>query len=126
MRIGHAERAEALRALDEHFTAGRLDVDEFGDRSAAAGVATRRREIDALFRDLPEPHPATPPAAGTPVRRPDRRPAPGAAAALGVLLPLLAVAAVLALVLATGTPGGFVLFPLAFLLVGRLGPHRRP
>ena len=38
-RIGDTERAEAQHALDEHLNAGRLQVNEFADRSAAAAAA---------------------------------------------------------------------------------------
>src|SRR3978361_648041 len=31
LRVGHDERAAALRALDTHFEAGRLDVTEYGE-----------------------------------------------------------------------------------------------
>jgi Domain of unknown function (DUF1707) len=60
IRIGYDERAAAQQALDVHMTAGRLDPDEYADRFAAAGVARTQAELDALFTDLPEPHPARP------------------------------------------------------------------
>ena len=34
IRIGNAERDAAMKALDEHLTAGRLDLDEYGERYA--------------------------------------------------------------------------------------------
>jgi hypothetical protein len=58
IRIGYAERAAAQEALDVHLTAGRLDADEYADRFATAGLAHTQTELDALFVDLPEPHPA--------------------------------------------------------------------
>lgn len=57
LRIGDAEREAAVTALGEHFVAGRLDSDEFDARTSAAYAARFRRDIDALFRDLPTPRP---------------------------------------------------------------------
>ncbi|MDT4961125.1 MAG: hypothetical protein QOF87_772, partial [Pseudonocardiales bacterium] len=45
VRIGHAERESATRALDEHLSAGRLDPDEYADRVVQVSVAR-------YFRDL--------------------------------------------------------------------------
>ncbi len=58
LRIGTAERDAALGALDVHLEAGRLDADEYGERYAQAGAARTRAELDALFGDLPAPHPS--------------------------------------------------------------------
>jgi Domain of unknown function (DUF1707) len=60
LRIGTAERTAAMKALDVHLDAGRLGVEEYGDRSAIAAGATLASELQALFTDLPEPHPALP------------------------------------------------------------------
>jgi Domain of unknown function (DUF1707) len=60
LRIGTAERTAAMKALDVHLDAGRLGVEEYGDRSAIAAGATHASELQALFTDLPEPHPALP------------------------------------------------------------------
>jgi uncharacterized protein DUF1707 len=57
LRIGDAERESAMQALSEHLSAGRIDIDEFGERSAKVTAARTRRELAALFTDLPEPHP---------------------------------------------------------------------
>ncbi|MFD9741336.1 DUF1707 domain-containing protein [Umezawaea sp. NPDC059074] len=57
IRIGDTEREEALRSLGEHMSAGRLELDEYGDRSALVTTAKTRRDLLALFADLPEPHP---------------------------------------------------------------------
>ncbi|MGH3859824.1 DUF1707 SHOCT-like domain-containing protein [Actinokineospora sp.] len=65
MRIGDAEREDGLRALGEHMAAGRLSVDEYGDRSAKVATARTRGELLSLFTDLPDPRPrfhAPPPA----------------------------------------------------------------
>lgn len=52
LRVGHDERTAAMKALDEHLEAGRLDVTTYSDRSATAGAAVYRDELDALFTDL--------------------------------------------------------------------------
>src|SRR5438552_14718003 len=89
IRIGNAERDAAMKALDEHLTAGRLDLDEYGERYAKATVARTQDELAALFTDLPplrvapEPSWSTRPARG-------RSWMPIRARLLGVL-PLLAV-----------------------------------
>jgi Domain of unknown function (DUF1707) len=65
LRIGTAERNAAMKALDAHLEAGRLGVEEYGERSAKAAGATTADELDELFIDLPEPHPVLP-GSGTP------------------------------------------------------------
>ncbi len=126
LRVGHDERAAALSALDTHFEAGRLDVTEYGDRSGLAGSATYRHELEALFSDLPAPHPVfAPETDGSAVaeRAVDHRPVRHRPQVLALLPILLAVGLVL-LVVVGGQPAGFVLFPMVFLLAGRFG-HRR-
>ncbi|SHK57336.1 protein of unknown function [Pseudonocardia thermophila] len=70
LRIGNAERDSAMKALDEHLAAGRLGVDEYSERSAAAAAATTAAELKALFTDLPPPHPELPTALA-PAPRPE-------------------------------------------------------
>ncbi|WP_149360710.1 DUF1707 SHOCT-like domain-containing protein [Lolliginicoccus suaedae] len=53
VRIGHAERQAALDALNEHFSAGRLTLHEFDERTARAIAAITRAELEPLFQDLP-------------------------------------------------------------------------
>jgi Domain of unknown function (DUF1707) len=60
LRVGTDERDVAIRCLDEHLTAGRLDADEYGSRVAAASLARTRGDIDQLFVDLPSPYPFQP------------------------------------------------------------------
>lgn len=60
IRIGDAERESAIEALGQHLTAGRLDMDEYGGRTAAASQARTVADLRALFDDLPAPHPALP------------------------------------------------------------------
>lgn len=58
MRVGTSERNSAMKALDAHLEAGRLGVEEYGERSAKAANATVASELTELFTDLPAPHPA--------------------------------------------------------------------
>lgn len=53
MRVGTAERQAAMDALGDHFAQGRLDPEEFGERSATAYAARTVGELEDLFRDLP-------------------------------------------------------------------------
>jgi hypothetical protein len=72
-RIGNAEREAAQHALDQHLQAGRLEAEEYGDRSAKVSVARTAEDLTPLFADLPEPHPTgtPPPSSGTPVASPE-------------------------------------------------------
>ncbi|MBJ8347343.1 DUF1707 domain-containing protein [Antrihabitans sp. YC2-6] len=54
IRVGTEEREQALTRLSEHFSAGRLSVAEFDERSGQIAAATTRRQIDAVFTDLPD------------------------------------------------------------------------
>jgi len=56
IRVGTAEREEAVAVLNAHRAAGRLTGEEFEDRSVRAAAARTRGELDALFADLPLPH----------------------------------------------------------------------
>jgi hypothetical protein len=60
IRIGDAERNLAMDALGEHLTSGRIDLDEFGTRSAQVSQARTVADLRALFVDLPAPHPSLP------------------------------------------------------------------
>ncbi|KAA2251222.1 DUF1707 domain-containing protein [Solihabitans fulvus] len=73
IRIGDTEREQALTALGEHMSAGRLDIDEYGDRTAKVAAARTRRELVEVFTDLPDPRPSFAPAA--PAAPPPPRPA---------------------------------------------------
>ncbi len=53
LRVGSVERQRALDLLADHFEAGRLDSHEYEDRRGRAGDAVTRRELDAVFSDLP-------------------------------------------------------------------------
>jgi uncharacterized protein DUF1707 len=60
MRIGNDERDAAQAALQQHLSAGRIDLAEFDERSLRAAQAHTRAELAALFADLPAPHPVLP------------------------------------------------------------------
>ena len=57
LRIGDAERDEAIEALREHHSLGRLDAVEFEERMEKALKARLQRELLELFTDLPDPKP---------------------------------------------------------------------
>jgi hypothetical protein len=91
IRIGTAERTAAMKALDEHLAAGRLEIEEYGERSALAVNATTALQLAALFDDLPAPHPPLPGVAGPlpVVSQPAGPPAPRGPSALQVWGPRL-------------------------------------
>ena len=123
IRVGTAERTAALKALDEHLAAGRLDVDEYGERSARAANAVTAPELAALFDDLPAPHPPLPsgvPPAPPPVpRAPDRPSLP-----VPLLVALSAPFLLLALFVGART-GTLVLLVPVLLALPLLSAHRR-
>lgn len=53
VRIGDAERNDAIEALGSHFAVGRLKLNEYDERIAAAFDASTSAELDELFADLP-------------------------------------------------------------------------
>src|SRR5690242_14514404 len=60
MRIGNAEREQAVAALGDHFAQGRLSPDEFEERMTTAYAARTAADLDRLFDDLPRPAPPPP------------------------------------------------------------------
>ena len=67
MRVGDAQRSEALEMLSQHYANGLLNLTEFEERTGASAVAKVRNDIDKLFQDLPpldhaaaDPHPYAP------------------------------------------------------------------
>ena len=77
IRIGDVERNSAMDALGEHLSSGRIDLDEFGTRSAQVSQARTVGDLRELFVDLPAPHPTLP---GPPPPAADRLPAARASA----------------------------------------------
>ncbi|WP_288865950.1 DUF1707 domain-containing protein [uncultured Corynebacterium sp.] len=53
IRVGDAERSDALDRLGTLFADGYLDVGEFEERTGQAAVARTRGELSVLFDDLP-------------------------------------------------------------------------
>ena len=53
VRVGDAEREQAVSALGEHYMAGRLSKEEYDERTATAWKAKTRSQLDPLFWDLP-------------------------------------------------------------------------
>ena len=60
LRIGDAERDEAIVLLREHMSAGRITAEEFDERMSAALTAKTRGELTVLFNDLPGRLPGDP------------------------------------------------------------------
>ncbi|WP_051898947.1 DUF1707 SHOCT-like domain-containing protein [Sciscionella sediminilitoris] len=58
LRVSDTERESAVSALGEHMTAGRIDVEEYGQRSARVTTARTRGDVLREFADLPDPKPA--------------------------------------------------------------------
>lgn len=53
IRVSDTERDQAVAELSEHFQAGRLTQEEFGDRSGRALQARTGTDLSDLFTDLP-------------------------------------------------------------------------
>jgi Domain of unknown function (DUF1707) len=107
VRIGDAERDEALDKLGDHFAAGRLTREEFDERSGTAMVARFDSDLEPIFRDLPD-------ASRHAVERrthPQRQ--AGLPAAVVVLVPLLVLAVFASIIL----HGPVLVAPLLWLLV---------
>jgi hypothetical protein len=54
LRASDDDRDTVLRALEQHVAEGRLNLDEFDQRSTAALAAVTRDELALLTADLPE------------------------------------------------------------------------
>lgn len=54
LRASDDDRDAVLRALERHTAVGRLNLDEFDQRSTAALAAVTMDELAALISDLPE------------------------------------------------------------------------
>lgn len=119
VRIGDAERDEAVALLGEHFVAGRLTQEEFEERSDQATRARYVADVTPLFADLPDPEPPTPAA----VRRPDpQRFRAGPPPPFLLLAPFLLVGLVVATI-ALGAPWLLWMF-FWFALFSRPYHHR--
>lgn len=79
IRIGNAEREAAVRALGEHYAQGRLDQEEYEERTTAAYAARTSDDLVPLFEDLPHDEQTTtvlpaPPTVAVPAHRDPRDP----------------------------------------------------
>jgi hypothetical protein len=128
LRVGDAERQQAVTALGEHYAAGRLDQEEYDTRVQTAWAAKTRVDLHGLFGDLPEPVPFRPagqPApgssphgwqAGREARDRPRRRRPG---------PVIPVLMAIAIFLGVSLLVHFPVIPLLFLLLWIGAGHRR-
>jgi Domain of unknown function (DUF1707)/2TM domain len=114
LRIGDAERGMVVDQLADHHAAGRLTLEEFQDRMAAAWTARTAADLDALVRDLPaQPRPSRPPAAATRLRLDPH------------VTAYLAVIALLWLIwLVTGAGYPWPIWPMLGWGIGVFGHHR--
>ncbi|SEB33744.1 protein of unknown function [Amycolatopsis tolypomycina] len=118
LRISDQNRESALSALGEHMTAGRLDIDEYGERSARITAAKTRGELGEIFADLPAPHPAyedvpqavAAPEPAAPAPRPSGTPENWSPPQrfVAAIFPLTLIAAIA--LIATGTVGWAIIF----------------
>lgn len=92
LRLTDAERDAAIARLGEHYAVGRLDKDEFDERSDAVWSARTHGQLTPVFADL-ERHPERVPHAAA------RRPASSRRRGFAVpWMPVLAVLVVLTVV----------------------------
>jgi hypothetical protein len=89
LRVSDADRDAVMAELGSHLQAGRLDIDEYGQRLEAAATARTHGDLDRLLADLPRPEPAR----ADLTQRPRPR-FPAAAAMAAVVIAALVVAAV--------------------------------
>lgn len=68
------DREQAVATLASHWSAGRLDLPTFDERTAAAYAATHRAQLDALLHDLPAEPDETLPVVGDSAASGHRRP----------------------------------------------------
>jgi hypothetical protein len=125
LRIADADREAAAAALREHYSQGRLTLEEFHHRLDAVFEATTQNQLTALTRDIPRtasraPLPST--ATGSGRERAGQQHRPGSWARLGVI-PVI-IAALAAWLLVAGLhlpvfawPGGLALFLVIFTAI---------
>jgi hypothetical protein len=131
LRISDQNRESALSALGEHMTAGRIDIDEYGERSARITAAKTRGELSEIFADLPAPHPRyedVPSAVAAPEPDPGSAPVPQRSGSpaqwspaqrfITAFVPLIWIATIA--LIATGVVHGtLILLPIGLSVFGR-------
>ena len=117
IRIGDAERDQAVSLLGDHFAAGRLNREELDERIDQAMQAKFTTDLRPLFVDLPGAEPA----AGRPA--PQFRAGPPAYAPLFFLAPLLMIGVVITAI-AVGAPWVLWVFLWMFMFSGFWGRRR--
>lgn len=120
VRVGDAERDEALDKLGDHFAAGRLTRDELDERTGTAMSARFDSDLEALFRDLPDGSPR----AATVARRTRPRGKVVLPAVVMALVPLLVLAVVASIVLHVPVLLGPVIWLLVLSGMGRRHHYR--
>ncbi|WP_086660910.1 DUF1707 SHOCT-like domain-containing protein [Lentzea kentuckyensis] len=121
IRIGDTEREQALQVLGEHMSAGRIDVEEYGERSAKITTAKTRGELMALFHDLPDPRPQF---AAPMAMFPQQAKAP-ARTWEGMVVPVVGVAVVILFFAVIKNPLIFLLIPAVAIVWGQWNGRRR-
>ncbi|MEV7553021.1 DUF1707 domain-containing protein [Amycolatopsis sp. NPDC089917] len=121
LRISDQDRESALTALGEHMSVGRIDIDEFGERSARITAAKTRGELSEVFIDLPEPHPVFDVPKKV-VSEPEKPASPFAGSSpaqrvMGALLPLLFIATIV-FIIGTGASWWLIAIPIGISAVG--------
>lgn len=53
LRVGDAERSQAIAELGDHYAQGRINLEEYEERSKTAAQAKNRHDLLTLFEDLP-------------------------------------------------------------------------
>ena len=119
VRIGDAERDLVIDQLADHHAAGRLTLQEFEDRMAAASTARTGADLAVLTADLPAP-----PSAPTP--RSPARPAARRVQLDPAVRTYLAVMVLLWLIwLVTGAGYPWPVWPMLGWGIGVAGKYRR-
>lgn len=118
MRLSDEERQDALDVLSEHVRTGRLDIDEYGVRSAKVTEAKLVSELIPLFEDLPSPRPSVLLAAPRAAAEPERvRESVLAGFAMRYALPISIAVSIAVLVLSRGRLFIVLALPVAALLL---------
>jgi hypothetical protein len=122
LRVSDADRDRAIAELSEHFQAGRLTQEEFEERTGQALAARTRKDLAALFSDLPhdrapEAGPPAGPAWSGPAWPGPRQPAPSYRAPIPRVALVAVAVAVAVSVLGGASNGHHALLGVAPVLI---------